>query len=354
MTERKRLKKLVRDRMTRTGETYSTARRHTVYERSTHRESALVRRLLAGHGLNLSEALVCGLGGGIGFLYAVFEYASVPHPLLTIVAQHHPQPWAPAVLGRLGIRYRETHSGTTATALAKLRQQAQPVLCTVDRSGLPWHHDVSPLAAADPHVVLVVEANDHTVRVDDGTEHTLPAEQFGVAWAGHRKGRHRLLSVESVPDSIDITDAVADAIATTAAHLTGPVLGNAFDVNLGFSGMSRLVADLRDRRTRKGWSRRFGDHVAYAMGRLDDCLQREYTAPDATRPSYADFLDEVERPELAALFREAGRGWHEVTRQARAGDSFDDLANGMASIMDIERRAVVRMTGWPTSGSSPT
>jgi hypothetical protein len=350
MTERKRLKKLVRDRMVRTGETYSTALRHTAHQptgqqRPTHRDSALVRRLLAAHGLTLSEALVCGLGGGIGFLYAVFEYTSVPHPLLTIVAQHHPQPWAPAVLGRLGVRFTETHSGTTAAALAKLRKQSGPVLCTVDRSGLPWHHDVSPLAAADPHVVLVVAADDETVRVDDGTEHTLPADQFGAAWAGHRKGRHHLLAVDSVPDSIDITDAVADAIATTAAHLTGPVLGNAFDVNLGFSGMSRLVADLRDQRTRKGWARRFGEHRGYALGRLDDCLQREYTAADATRPNYAEFLDEVERPELAGLFREAGRGWHEVTRVARAGGGFDELADLIESTMDVEQRAVARLTG---------
>jgi hypothetical protein len=70
-----------------------------------------------------------------------------------------------------------------------------------------------------------------------------------------------------VPEQVDITAAVADALATTAAHLTGPVLGNSFDVNMGLSGMARLVADLRDGQTRKGWRKRFGDHRAYAFGR---------------------------------------------------------------------------------------
>lgn len=31
------------------------------------------------------------------------------------------------------------------------------------------------------------------------------------------------------------------------------------------------------------------------IGRLEECLRPEYTAPDATRPLYSRFLDEVER-----------------------------------------------------------
>src|SRR5690606_12820236 len=61
---------------------------------AVHRESALVQRLLASAGVELSEAMACGLGGGIGFMYAVFEYKQAPHPLLTFVTQHHPRPWA--------------------------------------------------------------------------------------------------------------------------------------------------------------------------------------------------------------------------------------------------------------------
>src|SRR5688572_14931327 len=117
MTERKALKRIVRERMARTGEAYTTAHRHATAPTRTsdptgtsgptsdagltpgypgfgpehHHESALVRHLLGQAGVGLSEPMVCGLGGGIGFLYAIFEYAAVDHPLLTIVAQHHPQ-----------------------------------------------------------------------------------------------------------------------------------------------------------------------------------------------------------------------------------------------------------------------
>lgn len=112
MTDHRSRKHLVRERMTRTGESYTTAHRHVTARRHAdqpeipglvtgypafgaeqHGPSALSRHLLAQAGLDLSEPMACGLGGGIGFLYAVFEYKAVPYPLLTIVAQHHPQPW---------------------------------------------------------------------------------------------------------------------------------------------------------------------------------------------------------------------------------------------------------------------
>lgn len=150
MTEHRALERLVRDRMARTGESYTTAHRHVVGRRAPapdatapgllpgyrlagsgeHAPSTLVARLLGRAGVPLSEPMACGLGGGVGFLYAVFEYAQVPHPLLTIVAQHHPQPWLDAAAGRAA-------------------------LVTVARGGLPWHRDAGPEEAADPYPVVV-------------------------------------------------------------------------------------------------------------------------------------------------------------------------------------------------------
>ncbi|MFE5940831.1 hypothetical protein ACFQ69_36505 [Streptomyces sp. NPDC056470] len=42
----------------------------------------------------------------------------------------------------------------------------------------------------------------------------------------------------------------------------------------------------------------------------------EYTAPGATRPLYADFLDLAGRADAAALFRESARGWERVASLA--------------------------------------
>ncbi len=361
MTEQKNLKKLVRDRMARTGETYTTARRHVLAKASrstgtSHRESRLVAQLLtrAGYvaphtGKPYSEAMVCGLAGGIGFLYAVFEYAHIP-PMLTMVMQHHPEPWLTSALGALGVPYTEAHSGKVGPALAALHQAldgGQAVWCTVDRTGLPWWSGTNALSQ-DPHYVVVTGVADGAFLVLDRADEPVPIEEaaFAAAWSGHKKGRHHRITV--MPGAaVDLPAAVRAAIGTTVAHLTGPVLGNNFDANFGFSGMSRLAASLRDDRTKAGWLRRFAapNGFASALRRLHDCMEVEYTAPGGTRPLYAQFLDEAAGglsagglgagglgagglSEAAELFRQSGEQWSALAgRAAEASDSLGELAD---------------------------
>jgi hypothetical protein len=353
MTARRGLKKIVRGRMARTGESYSTALRQVAVDKSTyrHRDSVLVGYLLERAGLALSEPMVCGLGGGIGFMYAVFEYDAVPHPLLTIVAQHHPQPWTSAVFDRLGVTYTEAHSSSPKAARAALTaalDEGRPVHCVVDRRLLPWRDDTPDYGAADPFPVVVERRSGETLTVLDPPrgERQLDLDAFVAAWGSHRQGRFRRATVTDVSD-VDLDAAARDAIAVTAAHLTGPVLGNSFDVNVGFSGMAKFAGELRDTRTRKGWARRFAEPAAraHAMRRLVECLEKEYTAPGATRPIYADFLDLV-APEndAAGLIRAAGDRWSALARSATTDGDLRAWCDRAADLVDeaaaLEKRAM--------------
>ncbi len=362
MTDHKHLKRLVRARSARTGESYTTARRHVLAARPAgvqHQPSDLVRLLLSAAGTDLSEPMVCGLGGGIGFLAAVFDYRGLP-PILTIVAQHHPAPWAPTVLDRLGVTFTEAHSGTPAPALKALRASlaaGRPVYCTVSAARLPWRAVPGPDATlpgtamldADPHGVVVTGEDAAVLAVHDAGPHRLPVEDFLDAWSAHRKGRHHRLVVTGTP-SVSLPDAVTAAVASTAAHLTGPVLGNAFDANVGFAGMTRLAAQLRDTTTKTGFTRRFATPAAFAfvLRRLHDCLEEQYTAPGATRPIYAAFLEEAAaltgRPRLAAAataFRRSGAVWSAMSATAResAGSDPAPVFAALADLLD-EARAV--------------
>jgi hypothetical protein len=337
VTEQKALKRLVRERMARYGESYTTARRHVLaragrtplpagllpgYDRfgvEWHRESALVSHVLRHGGAPHTEAMIAGLAGGIGFMYAVFDYKDMP-PLLTIVAQHHPEPWAAAALGRLGAPFVEEHSGKPAAASKKLfaaLDGGRPALCTVDRSRLPWH-GLEPGYGMDPYLVAVVGRDGDMLLVDDEgpRPNAIAVDDFLAAWSAHRKGRHHMLVVTGPPGGTDLGAAVRDAVATTVAHLTGPVLGNSFDVNFGFSGMAKLAEQLRDTRTKTGWAKRFGAPVPFYHGvrRLYECLELEYTAPGATRPTYARFLEEAAEfvpnaAKAAELFTRSGATW---------------------------------------------
>jgi hypothetical protein len=379
MTEHRHLKQLIRERMARTGESYTTARRHIVataaregaalppglvpgydeFGGGQHRLSALAAHLLrqAGYraphtGEPFTEAMMVGLGGGVGFLYAVFEYKGWP-PLMTIVAQHHPEPWLPAVLDRLGAQYTQEHNTAPKKALTALHgalDAGRPVYCTVDLTALPWH--AGELAHSEvPYEVVVAGRHDGQFYVDDTSVAPLAIAEadFAGAWARHRKGRHHRIVLAGAAAPVDLPAAVRSAIATTVAHLTGPVLGHSFDSNFGFSGMAKLAAQLRDSRTRNGWAKRFGTPVAFFHGvrRLYECLELQFTAPGATRPSYAAFLDEAAPvvgsavlTEAATLFRRSGAVWSQVADRAA------NATTGLGAYTDLcEQRLLLMLTG---------
>lgn len=381
MTENRKLKARVRDRMARTGESYTTAHRHVVSDRSTagipgvvagyegfddhtHRPSALASRMLTQAGCDVSETTACGLGGGIGFLYAVFEYKQLDHPLLTIVAQHHPAPWLETAAGHLGVTTLTQHSSASRAAVGKLEKvlaDGKPAQVLVAKGELPWHPAGSPMEAADPYAVVVAGTRDGSFLVDDvpGGPRLVDGDVLGRAWAAHRKGRHEMTTVAEVPDRPDLARAVRQAVALTADHLTGPVLGNAFDVNFGLSGMARLAKDLRDTRTRSGWTARFSDEPGfrYVTARLAECLTSAYTAPGGTRPLYSAFLSEasalLDSPETAGAAEEiaaSGRQWQALADLAstasesplpdRPDEVFAELAEHVDAAAAHEGRAV--------------
>jgi len=347
MTEQKSLKRRVRQRMARTGESYTTAHRHLTgrgagvpgypaFGPEQHQPSALARHLLGAAGLTVSEPMACGLGGGIGFLYAVFEYRRVEQPLLTLVAQHHPMPWLTAVAQNLAVGLDEMHSASARAArlnLDKGLDERGPVLLTVERGRLPHHAAGSEMEGADPYPVVVTARRGDEYLVDDAAPapHVVPADDLLAAWAGHRKGRFAMAALDSAAvaavaaDPSAVAAGVRRAIRMTVAHLTGPVLGNTFDVNLGLSGMAKLAREMADGSSKAGWPRRFGTPAGstYACRRLAECLTSAYTAPGATRPLYAAFLREaaplLDDPVLAAAadrVAASGKAWTELAATA--------------------------------------
>lgn len=352
MTEGKNFKRLVRERMRRTGESYTTARRqvlaragrerpawpaavvpgYTACGGGEHHDSTLLAHVLdqagvkAPHtGLPYGEAMLAGLGGGLGFMYAVFEYGEII--TMTVVTQHHPEPFLPAALARTAVPYEVKQTGSAKVAERALRavlDSGRPAVCRVDRARLPWHP--SPMEFGDAYEVAVIGLDGANAHVDDECvrPNLIPFDTLMGAWSRHKKGRHHLLHVTGRPQEIDLAAAITDAISTTVAHLTGPVLGHSFDVNFGLSGMRKLVDQLGDQK--KGWQKKFGTHRRLFTGltRLHAGLEIEYGAPGAMRPLYARFLDEAaplvspRLAEAAELYRESGQAWSAVASTALA------------------------------------
>lgn len=354
MTEQKSLKRLVRSRMERTGESYTTARRHVLANapRSAGgglmHDSALLRNAL---GDGWSEAMLAGLAGGIGFMYFVFEYKELKAPTMTIVARHHPDPFIPAALRNAGIEHQVTTTGSVRKAEKALREATGTVICTVDRTKLPWH-GLTGEWGPEPYPVGVQGLDGDTVLVDDEClqPNPLPLADFLAAWGK----KHEMITIGAATGKPD----VRTAVSTTVAHLTGPVLGNNFDVNFGFSGMRKLAAEMRDVKGKKGWSQRWATPGAefFVLRRLHDCLEVEYTAPSATRQLYADFLREAGLPGVTE-FEAAGRIWSDVAARSIGAmpvlQEYEQLVtermrlmiSGGAAVADEVRALGSRMSG---------
>jgi hypothetical protein len=71
----------------------------------------------------------------------VFEYAAVPHPLLTVVTQRHPTPWAEMVGDHLGLGLVTASSSMADAALGKLEKTVDDGMApgiVAARGALPW------------------------------------------------------------------------------------------------------------------------------------------------------------------------------------------------------------------------
>lgn len=340
MTERKAFKARVRSQMAASGQTYARAAAqleagNPARPTEAHPASALVVALLRTARIDLAPAVAYGIGGGIGFMCAMFTYRAVDDPLLTIVCQQHPALWAPAILDRLGIPFTAVRTKTDASALLSM---GTAVILPVARASLPW----LPASAddGDEHVVLAIPDADG-FRVLDGPD-TGTRFDSGALIAAYMQTRrkHPVLALyRPVKLPGDPRPAFVAGVRATISGMTEPVLGNAFDVNFGLSGLEKW-ARLADATGREGWPALFGDSSVWHE-RLVDGIEREYTAPAAGRPLFAHTLRSAGMPRPADAFEKSGRHWRTISHQCRSGTlSYQQLAREVRTILSLETEGV--------------
>lgn len=342
MTERKTFKARVRAQMERTGQSYARAAEQLGASNPHHRPevhpaSAQVVGLLRTAGVQLAPELAYGIGGGIGFMYSVFVYADHGHPLLTLVCQHHPEPWAPAILDRLAVPYTATTRKKDVSALVS---DGVPMILGVARGSLPWlDHDEYD---GQEHVILATPT-DGGFDVTDGADSAVLSGPALLDGFGTTRTKHPVIHVHGpVTLPADPGPAVHAGLARTVAHMTGPVLGNSFDENFGLSGLARW-RDLANGTTKKSWPTLFATSDVW-MQRLVDCIEHEHTAPAGGRPLLARTLRSVGLPGPASVFDRSGRLWREIS--SRAGSRrlrLDWLAGQVGAIHEAESDGIAQL-----------
>jgi Domain of unknown function (DUF4872)/Butirosin biosynthesis protein H, N-terminal len=358
----KDFKRLVRARMGRTGESYTSARSQLRPEtgprplQGRHPDTAALTRLLAALGVAdpasgrpLTEAAVLGVAGGIGFAYFVFEYDQLVTLYLggRINSYVQKQDATEAALTRLGVPFQARRTTGPATAERQLRaalDQGRPVIATVDMARLRYRAVPDWLCGMTPQDVLV-ELRDGQPLLWD-----LAPAPFPVTWAelaearaGVRSAKHRLVVAEPPDGPLDLAGAAAAGIADTWAGMLEPPLRN-----FGVPGLAKWAELLTAARDPKGWPR-----LLEAPGRqfqvltwLYDWVETAGTGGGFFRAMYAEFLEAAAgplgRPELGTLagdYRELAAAWTALATAAVGAATDGPLARS-AGLLDRRRRLV--------------
>ena len=342
MTARKHLKARIRARMAQTGERYVTARRHVVgvedppvvhhgyrLRGGLHPDTAGVANVLAHHGViaghtgePLSEAMVLGVGGGLGAGYILWEFESRGGAILVLGFRNrwqYPDRWMKAVLERLAVPAAHLETGGARTAARQLDDAlaaGRPAMATIDRQTIGYWHLPPEMEGRGGYPVVVYAIDGDVVHVDDRVlaPLTVPRDVLDAARGRVVSYRNRLCVIEPDRDELPVEllrDAVRAGLADAAEHLS-----SASD-SFGLPAW-RKWARMMTGSAAKAWPRVFASGHGLTGALLSTYEGVQPVGPDGghLRGLYADFLDEaavlLEDPVLAdraTAWRAAATQW---------------------------------------------
>ncbi len=357
MTKNKHFKGLVRARMEKTGESYTTARRNLLSDLdppqtylSTHFPGnvpavSALRSLLGAKGVmaphndrDLSEAMVFGMSGGIGAGVLSFRYEKEDFSSLFLAGRHHWQDdahYLTTALGRLGLEFEQSTTGGTRTARQNLDQalaSGGPVIAWVDMALLPYRGMPSGWEGGGYHVVTVLALEEsasgvQSVILSDLADEpiTIDRDQFEKARSRIKKFKHRLLWLtDAAAPEIDLRSAIAGGLQACCDGLF-----HSKQMYFRLDAFQALGNRMTGAGGDKSWDRVFprGKHLWTAMTWLYDCIEHYGTGGGLCRPLFGLFLEEagkaLNEPELIDVgetYKKIGSKWSELAKAALPGE----------------------------------
>lgn len=300
----------------------------------THPETAAVTNALwalgvrAPHtGAPYSEAMLLGIGGGLGAGYILWEFKEHNAKVLMLGFRNrwqYPVAYLQNLCDRIGVTATVHETGSRATAAAQLKAilaDGVPAIAWVDRAHMPYLHMPEGLKGHIGHIVSICGTEDGHALVDD-----LAAQPLRVSWAVLADARarigsykHRLLVLAPRHSAIDLKPAVEAGLKDFVKHVSAP--SESFSLPT-FRKWARMMTDTKNS---KGWPIVFKDgrRLYGTLLSLYEGVELVDNGGGALRGLYAAFLREaaevVQRRELGAIatrYDALARMWHDLAEAA--------------------------------------
>ena len=339
MTYGKDFKKMVRARMQRTGESYTTARAILLGKLATsqapharHDQTAALRRLISAAAKggrlpaeNSTEAWLLGLGGGISVQYFTFEYAGQP-PILYVGTRCNPQyAYSPnfmlRALERSGLTPRVFEAGGAKGARDNVSVALAhgPAAAWVGREALAGEQ--APMGST-PWVIVVHDLEDDHIAVEDIFRGVieLPLKDLLGAQGALRKARHRLIAVDGLSE-VSLAHSVRAGLADCLEDLMGRRAVGGYEKNFGLQALEKWAAQAAAK-GRKSWRATFapGAGLFHGLAQLFGWVETA-SGGGGFRPMYAEFLREagarLAAPSLiraSKMYQTLGGRWQELAQ----------------------------------------
>jgi len=351
MTAHKHFKHLVRTRMGKTGESYTTARRHVLREAGNPPVEGPARWHLPGNipattalrvlltaagvrdprtGEPISEAMLFGIAGGIGIGVAAFRYEKADFASIYIAGRHLWQDdvaYVKAALGRFGIEPRVFESSGAKPAEKHLREAlagGKPCVAWVDMVHLPHRGMPQQLSGGGYHVITVysIDEKGGTALIGDLADEPVEIALADLATARGRikSFKNRVVTISAATSPDELAPLVREGLAACHEGLTGkPVKGGE---GMGTIKSLKVLAErMSGSKDKEAWGRMFprGHHLWQALMYVHEYIEYVHTGGGLCRPMFAESLGEAaELPGMSGLaavgrrYAELGQAWTEL------------------------------------------
>ncbi|MFN0119824.1 MAG: BtrH N-terminal domain-containing protein [Blastocatellia bacterium] len=302
-----------------------------------HCESAALRNVLAQaearaphSGAPWSEAMLFGLGGGLGFGYGVSQEQKTALPALSFRAPAGGGDFLKKVCRNIAVRADFETTGGPVAATTQVKKQlgaGKPVIAWGSLAMLSWYGPPASFSRDALHALVVYGWDDRfdLVCVDDHS--TMPrhmtVEEFATFRGAIPALKHLTLTVSTTRKTADLKTAILTAVAECCRDML-----QTRNSQTGVQALNAWADALTNAKDTQGWPRLFkpGPALYRALCRVSDCIESTGAGGGAYRTLYAEFLEEAAplsgkaaqavMLDAAAQFRRTAKLWSGLAQTA--------------------------------------